>query len=93
MQEDLEAQKQRAGKGLSPERMAENRREERGGRECEGEPAADVLRTCKNLTHSPVQLCGANAMFFPVFPIDLHPEILIQLVLGGAQVSVFLKVF
>lgn len=75
--------------------MTENGRQERvvKGGHGERKPAAHVLRTRANWTHSPVQSCGANALFFSVFPVNLHPELLIQLVPGGAQVSVFFKVF
>lgn len=40
-----------------------------------------------------VELHGANMVSFRVFPLDLHSEILVQLVWGGTQASVFFKVF
>lgn len=59
----------------------EERREGRGGR-CEQDTVAWVLRMCRNWTQSPVEICGTVASFFPGFPLDLHPDILIQFTWG-----------
>lgn len=95
-QEGIEAKEQGQRKDSPGEGDRERKTGERvvEGGHGERKPAAHVLRTRTNWTHSPVQLCRANALFFSVFLANLHPELLIQLVLGGAQVSVLLfKVF
>lgn len=64
----------------------EERREGRGGRG-EQDTVDWVLRMCRNWTQSPVEICGIVASFFPGFPLDLHPEILVQLT-GGEEPDV-----
>lgn len=62
------------------------REERREGRDGRGEQdTAWVLRMCRNWTQSLVKICEEVAKaLFPGFPLDLHPEILVQLT-GGEE--------
>lgn len=82
----------RAGKGLSLERRMENRKE---GQQVEEVSGTQWRRLWEYIGtgQSLVELQEANVVSFPVLPLGLHPEILIQLVWGGTQASVFFKVF